>query len=360
MNFNYIKINFLKVLSRHKVRPLILGSNPKFLIIMYQKIGEMVVCSPILREIKSAYPNADLHVIASEVNKELALSNPYVDKVHEYKNQWQKLLPLLLSLRKLKFDVAIELEYKVISRIIICLKIVNPNCILSVSKGEGRYGMDPQAVMPYDYYTNPELTHQRDTCLDILRLLKINCQNKSYDVFYSEKNNTDALSFLSLYKSSKIIVGLNIKGSEGEKKKISKEDLVKIILGLHSMDNNIIIILFHKPDDRDWISQLIPNEASSYVFPSYPTESLLDLAALIDNLDLIISPDTSIVHMACAFKKPLVAIYKKNMRLFEIWHPISDCNYVVFSDYEDSLKSINVGDIINKTSKLIKNISPNY
>ena len=128
-----------------------------------------------------------------------------------------------------------------------------------------------------------------------------------------------------LYKSSKIIVGLNIEGSNDEKK-ISKEDFVKIILGLHSMDNNIIIILLHKPNDRDWISQLIPNEASSYVFPSYPTESLPDLAALIDNLDLIISPDTSIVHMACAFKKPLVAIYNKNMRLFEIWHPISDCN----------------------------------
>ena len=122
---------------------------------------------------------------------------------------------------------------------------------------------------------------------------------------------------------------------------------------------NIIIILFHKPDDRDWISQLIPKEASSYVFPSYPTESLLDLAALIDNLDLIISPDTSIVHMACAFKKPLVAVYNQNIKLFEIWHPISDCNYVVFSEYEDSLKSINVEDIIKKTFKLIENINNN-
>ena len=358
MNFNYIKIKFLKALSLPKARSLILGNNPKFLILMNQKIGDMIVCSPILREIKLAYPNADLHVIASEINKELALSNPYIDKVHVYKNQWQKLLPILLRLRKINFDVAIELEYKVVSRIIICLKIINPNCILSVTKGKGRYGLDPKAIMPYDYYTNPKLKHQRDTCLDILRLLKINCQNKSYDVFYSEKNKISALSFLSLYKSSKIIVGLNIEGSNDEKK-ISKEDFVKIILGLHSMDNNIIIILLHKPNDRDWISQLIPNEASSYVFPSYPTESLPDLAALIDNLDLIISPDTSIVHMACAFKKPLVAIYNKNMKLFEIWHPISDCNYVVFSEYEDSLKSINVEDIIKKTFKLIENINNN-
>ena len=357
MNFsNYIKIKFLKAISRHKVRPLVLSSSPKFLILMNQKIGDMVVCSPILREIKSAYPLADIHVMASEVNKELALSNLYVDKVHVYKNQWQKLLPILFSLRKLNFDVAIELEYKVISRIIILLKIVNPNCILSVSKSEGRYGMDPQAIMPYDYYTNPNLTHQRDTCLDILRLLNINCKNKSYDVFYSEKNKLDALTFLSLFESSKTIIGLNIEGSNDEKK-ISNEDVKKIIFGLHAIDKNIIIILLHKPDDKDWINRLIPNEASLYVFPSYPTESILDLAAIIDSLDLIISPDTSIVHMACAFNKPLVAIYRNHMPLFKIWHPISDFNYVVFSDYEDSLKSIDVDSIVNKTSKLMQNIT---
>jgi ADP-heptose:LPS heptosyltransferase len=60
--------------------------------------------------------------------------------------------------------------------------------------------------------------------------------------------------------------------------------------------------------------------------------------------------------MACAFKKPLVAIYNKNIRLFQKWHPISDCNDVIFSDYEDSLKFIDVSEIINKTSKLIKKI----
>jgi ADP-heptose:LPS heptosyltransferase len=350
---NNLKIYFLKYISRRKICPLILSSTPKLLVLMNQKIGDMIVCSPILREIKLAYPKSELHVLASEVNKELLLSSPYVDKVHVYKNQWQKLLPLLLTLRKLNFDVAVELEFKVVSRIIILLRIVNPNCILSVSKSEGRYGMDPHAVMPYDYYTNPNLVHQRDTCLDILRLLNINYKNKSYDVFYSEKNKLDALSFLSLYKTSKILIGLNIRGSSIDSR-ISNKDVTKIILELYSMDNNISIILLHKPDDRDWISKLIPYEASSYVFPSYPTESVLDLAAIIDNLDLIISTDTSIVHMACAFKKPLVAIYRKHMMNFEIWHPISDCNYVVFSDYEDSLKSINVGDIVNKTSRLIK------
>ena len=352
MNFiNYLKINFLKVISRHKVRPLILSSSPKVLILMNQKIGDMIVCSPILREIKLAYPYSDIHVMSSEVNTELALVNPYVNKVHVYKNQWQKLLPILFSLRKLNFDVAIELEYKVVSRIIILLKIVNPNCILSVSKSEGRYGMDPQAVMPYDYYTNSELKHQRDTCLDILRLMQIQFSNKSYDVFYSKQKKVKALSFMSSFDKSKITIVLNTKGS-GYENEIQSSDVLRIIEGLSSIPD-VVIILLHKPGDKEWAEGLIKKTPSKYTFLSPTSESILDVAAIIDLVDLVISPDTSIVHMACAFKKPLVAIYTNNLENFERWSPISNHNHVIFSDDENSLKSINVDKIVKKSSELI-------
>jgi ADP-heptose:LPS heptosyltransferase len=355
---NAIKSNFLKIISRNKSRPLNLNNSQNFLILMNQKIGDMIVCSPILREIKLAYPKSKLHVLASEVNKDIVQANPYVDEVHVYKNQWPKLLPLLLKLRKFKFDVAVELEYKVVSRIIISLKIINPNCTIATSKREGRYGMGPQDVEPYDFYTKPSLTHQRDTAFDVLRLLNIKGKNKSYDVFYRPKNKLDALSFLSRYESEKITIGLNVEGSN-EERRISDRDVRNIILGLYSMTNNIAIILFHKPNDSEYVAQLIPIEASKYTFLSYPTLSVLDLAALVDNLDVIISPDTSIVHMACAFNKPLVAIYRNNATNFDIWHPISDLNYVVFSQRSDSLKDIDVDEIINKSSKLIKSIESN-
>ena len=67
---NNLKIYFLKYISRRKVCNLILITTPKLLVLMNQKIGDMIVCSPILREIKSAHPKAELHVLASEVNKE--------------------------------------------------------------------------------------------------------------------------------------------------------------------------------------------------------------------------------------------------------------------------------------------------
>ena len=101
---------------------------------MHQNIGDMIVCSPILRELKKAYPDCNLQVIASKTNQEIAITNPYIDFVHIYQNKWNKLLPLLFKLRRHNFDVAVELEAKIVTRVILMLRLINPKCILSVSK----------------------------------------------------------------------------------------------------------------------------------------------------------------------------------------------------------------------------------
>ena len=356
INFMSIKIKlksyFLKRLGKHKFKKIQLTDSPKFLILMHQNIGDMIVCSPILRELKKAYPECNLQVVASKNNHEIAITNPYIDYVHIYQNKWNKLLPLLLKLRRHNFDVAVELEAKIVTRVILMLRIVNPKYILSVSKREGRYGIEPQEFFSYDLYTDDKLNHQRDTCLDILRLLNIRFTNKNYDVFYLEKHKEKAGIFLNKFDSEEIFIGLNISGSSNEKK-ILDNDVDKIMTGLHSLSKNIKIILLHKPESAQSIDKLISFDKTSYVFPSYPTESILDVAALIDSLDLLITPDTSLVHIACAFKKPLLAIYRNDKVAFEAWHPKSSNHHVVFSNYIDSLNFIDTGQVISKSFDLI-------
>ena len=346
------KIGFLKLISRRKIRPLPLSKSPKFLLLMHQNIGDMIVFSPLIREIKVAYPNSNLQVLASNNNRVIAEENPYIDKVILYQNKWNKLFPLLIDLKSINFDFVVELEAKVVTKVILMLRIINPNCILSVSKREGRYGLDPAAVLPYDYYTDDKLNHQRDTSLDILRLINVNVRNKSYDLFYSEKNKEKALKFINYFNPKDILVGLNITGSSNEKRLINS-DIFKIIDGLHSLSKNIIIILIHMPQEKSFIETLITFENSKFVIPSYPTSSILDAAALVDSIDLLLTPDTSLVHIACAFEKPLLAIYRKDQAAFDAWHPKSKDSHVVFSKESNSLKSLDVDEIISKCFELI-------
>jgi ADP-heptose:LPS heptosyltransferase len=52
-----------------------------------------------------------------------------------------------------------------------------------------------------------------------------------------------------------------------------------------------------------------------------PFKTLHHAMALIADADLVISPDTSVVHMAAAWRKPLVAIYKDVRMNNRLWAP---------------------------------------
>lgn len=52
-----------------------------------------------------------------------------------------------------------------------------------------------------------------------------------------------------------------------------------------------------------------------------PFKTLHHCMALIAQADLVISPDTSVVHMAAAWKKPLIAVYKDVRMNNRLWAP---------------------------------------
>ena len=94
-----------------------------------------------------------------------------------------------------------------------------------------------------------------------------------------------------------------------------------------------------------------------YVVPSYKTKTILDVAALIKNLDIIITPDTSIVHIASAFDKPIVTIHEKNQDSFQLFSPTSSLNKTVFSPKDNSIDGFDVEKVIEFSNELIKEIS---
>ena len=92
-----------------------------------------------------------------------------------------------------------------------------------------------------------------------------------------------------------------------------------------------------------------------YVVPSYKTASVLDVAAIIQSLQLIITPDTSIVHIASAFNIPIVSIHEKNNDSFRLFAPKSQHSKTVFSEFSDRIDGYNIDNIIRDSMDLLKN-----
>lgn len=88
----------------------------KILVLKNDKIGDMIVYSGFLREIRKAYPKAEITLIASEANKNLIEKSGYYDKIlflnyslTNYK-EFKDYLKMALKLRREHFDLGIDLR----------------------------------------------------------------------------------------------------------------------------------------------------------------------------------------------------------------------------------------------------------
>ena len=350
-----IKAYLLRLLTNKKNSSFDIKKSKKVLILKYDRIGDMIVTTPIFRELKNAYPNCSISVLASEENKDVIKYNPYIDNIYiNYKNSLFKDLPKLLKLRRKKFDVCIELEHSVIPHAIFRLIIIKPKKIISIHK-DGRYGVKGSELKLYDYLTEKDIkSHFSKIWLDTLIFFGIEPNKYSYDIFLSKIERVRAKDFISSL-GSKLVIGINIEGSFPEKS-IQKKELKEICLGLYNSYSYIKIVILMSPSRVSKTNEIISELNLDFVIPSYTTKTIIDVAALIDQLDLIISPDTSIVHLASAFDKPIVSIHENNKHSFRLWSPSSTHSKTVFATSSYGLSNYSVDEVIKYSLGFIKQI----
>ena len=349
-----LKAYFLRLLTHKKTTTFDIKNARNILFFRYDRIGDMVITTPVFRELKREHPEINISVLASKVNQTVLHNNPYVDKVYiNYKNNLFRDLPTLFKLRSNKYDVCVEFDHSVIPHSIVRLKIIKPKKIISVVK-EGRYGVKGSELELYDYFTEKSKdAHFQDIWLNTLSPFGVNPKSKQYDLFCTDQQKRKAVDFLSQFQK-KIIIGINLEGAV-KGKKITSDKLEEICHGIYHFNKDVQIILISSPKIYKNIVRLSQKMNLPYVVPSYKTASVLDVAALIQNLQLIITPDTSIVHIASAFNIPIVSIHEKNNDSYRLFAPKSKYSKTVFSEFSDRLDGYNVDIIIKESINLLKN-----
>ena len=347
-----IKAFILRKLTSKKSHNFDIHKAENVLFLRYDRIGDMVITTPVFREIKLVYPHIKITVIASTANQDVLTNNPYVDNIiTNHKNNLLSDLSSLLKLRKQKFDVCIEFDHSVIPHAIIRLKVIKPKKVISVKK-DGRYGVDGSELLMYDFYTEkPSNAHFRDIWLATLKPFGVKPKSNVYDLFITDTQQKQAQNFIKQY-SSKFLVGINLEGAV-KGKKIKFSELWQICQGLHKANNNIQVIILTTPGNLQSIYEKVTESSLDYVVTSYKTDTILDAAALISQLDLIITPDTSIVHIASAFNKPIVTIHENNQDSYQLFAPTSDINKTVFSPKKDTLEGYDVQKVIEYANRFI-------
>lgn len=324
-----IKAIILKLLCRRKNTGQIDPNQLKrILVVRLDKIGDTLCLLPMIRELKRAYPEAVIDVYAGIHNHFIFKHVHYVNHVYvkHRKRNPLKSLAEILRMRGNHYDLAIDtMEIKF--QKVLSLLTIKPRWMIGSEGFVRRHGLTNKNLRLYDKLVPFKAEHMTDYLLSYLKPLGIDYKNTAMEFPLSKDSEQFAEKFFSIY-SNKRLIGLNAEASDASRA-ISSENVLEICRKINALCDDAIILIFSSPDRREATAQIIRDSGISNIIPEEGSRNIFDAAALVSKLDVMISPDTSFVHIASAFDIPMVGIYHRDEEHIRLWHPRSKRHVVI-------------------------------
>ena len=288
------------------------------------KIGDMVVNSLMFREIKKVYPNIKIGVVARGAAIDIIKDNPNVDKIYEYHKDRKKIKDLALMIKEEKYDLLIDFSE---------MLRVNQMMLINLCRARFNIGLDRKEWKLFDlsiesgkdFKWTEHITNRYLAYLVRLGLKRENI-DISYEIYLKEEKKYK--DFFNKIKESKKLI-LNPYGAS-KHKSFSVETLEKIINYLQDKDIAIILVYF---GDKYKELEFLEKKYSNVYIPKNIV-SILDTTLLISASNYVVSPDTSIVHIASALNKKILTVYPPKGGKYGVdhlvWAPKSEYNKVIF------------------------------
>lgn len=355
-------INFLfKIIAQRNYKnKFIPKKTKKVLIIRDGGIGDAICIYPLIRELKKNYPNIKIDIFASLNNYNMYKYTSNVESVYvKYKKrQWIKTWLNLLKMRRNNYDVTIDNTINRFHRTLYTI-FINPKYAFATKDEKRKYDFD-RSNLSFYYFTHDSsaIDHIVNKRLEVLKVFKVSVYSNKMDFYLPKKENIINKNFThNLSEFTKI--GLNVEGSS-ESRTLNRQQLITISNTFNKF-KKIKIILFYLPTNRSLYNEIIKENNLHNIILSPSTKTIYDAADLLNRLDLLISPDTSFIHIASGLDIPTVGIFWNNPIKYIEWGPLSKNNEIVKpKGTESNIKNINIDEVIEKSINLLKITNKNY
>ncbi|MCB4755507.1 MAG: glycosyltransferase family 9 protein [Elusimicrobia bacterium] len=306
-------VNTLGLLTR-KGRPIPQGIK-KLLLIKFAAMGDTILLVPVLRQLRKALPRVQIHWLVSSINQSIAQTVPYVDKIYAWEGGLNfTLVKLIAALRREKYDLVIDGEqwsrgsplmaYLTGSKIRIGF---DTPCQYRASLFTHTLKKQYRHHEIYDFYDLVEkfISLPLDTNLELWETEE--GQSELNRIWKKPPENT-----------KKILIHPGC-GRDGFPR---EWPLVNYGVIGHWLKKkyDAHLILSSGPEERQktaHLSRLLNGLATDLGGQlSWP-----GMVSLVKEMDLIISGNTGVMHIAAAFKKPQIALHGPTNSL--LWGPLN-------------------------------------
>ncbi len=249
------------------------------------KIGDMVVSTCLFREFHRRGYTVD--VLATSENATIIDNNPYIHKLFINDND-----NIAQVLSRENYDAIIDMGEKISPRSLKFLKKITAKHVIGFNKE--KYNIYNKSIS-FNGYNK----HIKARYSSLMENLGFENYSTAYELFIPEEINAQTVEFLhTLPGNCHIVINPFAADSKRDFSVIQLQELINEINDNYSYVN-ILIIGFPKR-----LQQLALKGAIIY-----KSTSIYNAMSLIFHANLVISPDTSIVHICATWRKPLVSLY---------------------------------------------------
>ena len=286
----------------------------KILVIRFSSIGDIVLTTPVVRNLKQQRPDVQLHYLTKPIFKTILESNPHIDRIHYLRDQWQEMIH---ELKKEQFDLVIDLHHNVRTfRIKRSLKVKS-------------YAF-PKLNIEKWLYTNfkinrmPDL-HIVDRYMQTVVSLGVKNDGKGLDYFIPENEQIrlDDLPHAHFAGYIALVIGA------AHATKRMPTDLLQQLCSL--IQHPVILLGGNEDKER---GEEIASVDTIKIYNACGKFSLNESADIVKKSKLVITHDTGLMHIAAALKKQIICIWGNTVPDFGMYpyygnHPVTSVNIEV-------------------------------
>ncbi len=311
------------------------------------KLGDMMVSSMLINRVRKAYPHLKIGLITLPRSKELF---KYNQDINVLKTWLPITLPILAITERLRgWDLLADLNDEPSRRSLLALKLINPKQSMAFknAKSEKVFDLTISTLQKEKSHVLERLNvYLKAFGITENKLKPFVSLKKGYLNFTEEKQR-------KIIGKNGIIIALNISaGHESRYWAIDKwEMLAKSLL---EVSPRIYLRIINAVGDKKLGLGLRAKLPADRILKA-GGNSLNEFLTVIAASDMLVSPDTSAVHAACAFDVPVLGLYPEPYWNFISWKPLGKKNNAIRSN-KDGVDSITVKIVTKIALKMVKSI----
>jgi len=284
------------------------------LLIRFSSLGDLVLTTPIYRELRKVYPDSRLTLLTSEGFGRVLENNPHLDEIiyHHRKETRNDLKELINQLRLQKFDLIYDIHNSLRSRWIGWqlkrhapkpeLWLIEKRTLARELQIRFRWGQFFNGKSQREQWLEPLQRHHTGTLSTKTELFP-SVADKNYVKAWLNQNDLQDKPFICIGASASFPL-----------KCWPLQNFKQLVENIIQSGVSVVLVGANGEIETEELAEYF--RGSQNVFCAAGIFTILQSAALLEMANAVVANDTSIIHLAEAMRTPSIALFGPTVKEF--------------------------------------------